>query len=290
MTSTLIRRLLVLPRRSKVLLMVATDVIVLPLCFSLALLLRRGDAELLIQYGALPPLTIAALTIPVLYLSGLYRTVVRYIDIKVLWLSGISLATLIALTYFVSLSIQQEYLPRTGLLIYWFIAFSYVVISRFLARTLLRTSLYHKNRGNLTRLAILGAGEAGAQLAQAMHASAGHKVLCFFDHDGTLNNTTVGGLPVYGVDRITEQISSCASMRSCWPFRPPHRRAAARCSRACAGFRSRCVRCRPCSSWWMDGSRRSRSARSASRICSDATPFRPTRRSSPSASISGWSW
>ena len=134
MTSTLIRRLLVLPRRSKVLLMVATDVIVLPLCFSLALLLRRGDAELLIQYGALPPLTIAALTIPVLYLSGLYRTVVRYIDIKVLWLSGISLATLIALTYFVSLSIQQEYLPRTGLLIYWFIAFSYVVISRFLAR------------------------------------------------------------------------------------------------------------------------------------------------------------
>lgn len=91
MTSTLIRRLLVLPRRSKVLLMVATDVIVLPLCFSLALLLRRGDAELLIQYGALPPLTIAALTIPVLYLSGLYRTVVRYIDIKVLWLSGISL-------------------------------------------------------------------------------------------------------------------------------------------------------------------------------------------------------
>ncbi|QOK99693.1 polysaccharide biosynthesis protein (plasmid) [Ralstonia pseudosolanacearum] len=206
MTSTLIRRLLVLPRRSKVLLMVAIDVIVLPLCFSLALLLRRGDAELLIQYGVLPPLTIAALTIPVLHLSGLYRTVLRYIDIKVLWLSGISLATLIALTYFVSLSIQQEYLPRTGLLIYWFIAFSYVVISRFLARTLLRTSLYHKNRGNLTRLAILGAGEAGAQLAQAMQASAGHKVLCFFDHDGTLNNTTVGGLPVYGVDRITEQI------------------------------------------------------------------------------------
>lgn len=205
MTSTLIRRLLVLPRRSKVLLMVATDVIVLPLCFSLALLLRRGDAELLIQYGALPPVTIAALTIPVLYLSGLYRTVVRYIDIKVLWLSGISLATLIALTYFVALFIQQEYLPRTGLLIYWFIAFSYVVISRFLAARCC-ASLYHKNRGNLTRLAILGAGEAGAQLAQAMHASADHQVLCFFDHDATLNNTTVAGLPVYGVDRITEQI------------------------------------------------------------------------------------
>lgn len=208
MTSTLIRRLLVLPRRSKVLLMVATDVIVLPLCFSLALLLRRGDADLLIQYGALPPVTIAALTIPVLYLSGLYRTVVRYIDIKVLWLSGISLATLIGLTYFVSLLIQQEYLPRTGLLIYWFIAFSYVVISRFLARTLLRTSLYHKNRRNLTRLAILGAGEAGAQLAQAMHASAGHQVLCFFDHDATLNNTTVAGLPVYSVDRSPSRSAS----------------------------------------------------------------------------------
>lgn len=206
MTSALIHSLLRLPRRGKVALMVATDVIVLPLCFSLALLMRRGDLELLQQYGVLPPLTIAALTIPVFYLSGLYRTVVRYLDLKVLWLSGMSLATLIVLTYLVSMLLQQEYLPRTGLLIYWFVAFSYVVISRFLARTVLRTSQYRKNRGNLRRLAIFGAGEAGAQLAVAMRASADHHVLCFFDQDRSLDNKIVAGLPVFDAGRIAEQI------------------------------------------------------------------------------------
>lgn len=186
--------------------MVTADIMMLPLCFSLALLLRKGDADLLSQYGALPPLAIALLTIPVFYLSGLYRTVLRYIDLKVLWVSGISLAALIGLTYLASLLIQDDHLPRTGLLIYWFIAFAYVVISRFLARALLRTSHYRKNHSKVARLAIFGAGEAGFQLALAMRASPDHQVHCFFDHDVTLNNKIVAGLPVYDAKRLTEQL------------------------------------------------------------------------------------
>ena len=207
MTSALTQWLLALSRRSKVALMVTADLLVLPLCFSLALLLRKGDTGLLNQYGALPPLAIALLTIPVFYFSGLYRTVLRYIDLKVLWVSGLSLAALISLTYFVSVLIQDDYLPRTGLLIYWFVAFSYVVISRFLARALLRASQYRKNHGKIARLAIFGAGEAGFQLVLAMRASPDHRALCFFDHDVTLNNKIVAGLPVYDVSRMTEQLA-----------------------------------------------------------------------------------
>ncbi|MDF3831643.1 nucleoside-diphosphate sugar epimerase/dehydratase [Cupriavidus basilensis] len=207
MTSALTQWLLALSRRSKVALMVTADLLVLPLCFSLALLLRKGDTGLLNQYGALPPLAIALLTIPVFYFSGLYRTVLRYIDLKVLWVSGLSLAALISLTYFVSVLIQDDYLPRTGLLIYWFVAFAYVVISRFLARALLRASQYRKNHGKIARLAIFGAGEAGFQLALAMRASPDHRALCFFDHDITLNNKIVAGLPVYDVSRMTEQLA-----------------------------------------------------------------------------------
>lgn len=207
MTSALTQWLLALPRRGKVVLMVAADLMMLPLCFSLALLLRKGDADLLNQYGALPPLAIAFLTIPVFYLSGLYRTVLRYIDLKVLWMSGVSLAALIGLTYLASVLLQDDYLPRTGVLIYWFIAFAYVVISRFLARALLRTSQYRKNRGKVARLAIFGAGEAGYQLALAMRASPDHQPFCFFDHDITLNNKIVAGLPVYDVSRLADQLS-----------------------------------------------------------------------------------
>lgn len=207
MTSALTRALLTLSRRRKFLLMVTADILALPLCFSLALLLRAGGFELLKHYGVLPPLAITLLTIPVFYLSGLYRAVLRYIDLKVFLVSGISLAALIALTHTVSVVVQDDYLPRTGLLIYWFIAFSYVVISRFLARSLLRTSHYRKNRSKVARLAIFGAGEAGFQLALAMRASPDHQALCFFDHDVTLNKKTVAGLPVYHDSRLVEQLS-----------------------------------------------------------------------------------
>lgn len=55
-----------------------------------------------------------ALPLLVFYLSGLYRAVARHLDLKVLWLSGVSLATLIALAYLVSTFLQQEHLSSNG--------------------------------------------------------------------------------------------------------------------------------------------------------------------------------
>ena len=86
------RWLIALPRRRKVALMISADLLALPMCFAFALFLRVGNFELLAQYGITPPLIIAACTIPVFSLSGLYRTVVRYFDLKVLWTTGTSLA------------------------------------------------------------------------------------------------------------------------------------------------------------------------------------------------------
>ena len=104
---------------------------------------------------------IAACTIPVFTYSGLYRMVVRYFDLKVLWTSGGSLACLVGLTYALSFLVNFSHLPRTGLLIYWFIAFAYVVISRFVARALLMRSQQSRQVGNECaplRVAIFGAG------------------------------------------------------------------------------------------------------------------------------------
>ncbi|WP_011301484.1 MULTISPECIES: polysaccharide biosynthesis protein [Cupriavidus] len=198
-----------LPRRQKIALMVCADLIALPVCFSLALFLRAGNTELLHQYGFLPSLIISACTIPVFSYSGLYRMVVRYFDLRVLWVSGASLACLVALTYALSYLVTIGHLPRTGLLIYWFIAFSYVVISRFLARAVITRAQQRKQTGDrdVLRVAIFGAGEAGAQLATAMRASSGHRPVCFFDDDISLDKKIFSDLPVYFSDNMKDQIN-----------------------------------------------------------------------------------
>jgi len=213
MTNWLSRWLIALPRRRKVALMVTADLLALPLCFGFALFLRAGSFELLAQYGVTPPLIIAACTIPVFSLSGLYRTVVRYFDLKVLWTTGASLACLVGLTYALSFLVHLDRLPRTGLLIYWFIAFSYVVISRFVARALLTRSQQnrqaHSERTAL-RVGIFGAGEAGFQLAIAMRASLSHKAVCFFDDDFTLDGKVFADLRVYHSNQMRKQIQQHA--------------------------------------------------------------------------------
>jgi len=204
----------VFSRRQKIALMIAADLVALPLCFALALLLRAGSSELIHQYGLVPPLVIAACTIPVFSLSGLYRTVVRYIDLKVLWVSGASLACLVGLTYGLSYLVNTSGLPRAGLLIYWFIAFAYVVISRFLIRsTVQHSQQWNQPKGSrrpARRVAIFGAGDAGFQLASAMRASIDHQAVCFFDDDRSLDNHTFADLPVHHSSQMREQIEQLA--------------------------------------------------------------------------------
>lgn len=213
MTNLISRWLIALPRRRKVALMLSADLVALPMCFAFALFLRAGNFELLVQYGITPPLIIAACTIPVFSLSGLYRTVVRYFDLRVLWITGASLACLVGLTYALSFLVHLDRLPRTGLLIYWFIAFAYVVISRFVARALLtRTQQKRRvqNEPAALRVGIFGAGEAGFQLAIAMRPSLSHKAVCFFDDDMTLSKSIFADLPVYHSSEMRNRISEHA--------------------------------------------------------------------------------
>jgi FlaA1/EpsC-like NDP-sugar epimerase len=94
-------------------------------------------------------------------------------------------------------------LPRSSLLIFWFVAFTYVVTSRFVARGLLRRGMKQAGRARI-RTAIYGAGDAGAQLAQAMGFSTEYKAVCFVDDRSELQKKTVAGLTVYGPDALAE--------------------------------------------------------------------------------------
>ena len=69
---------------------------------------------------------------------------------------------------------------RSALPIFWFVAYAYVVTSRSIARALLRRGMKQIGRHRL-RTAICGAGDAGAQVAEAFQLSPDHSAACFLD-------------------------------------------------------------------------------------------------------------
>jgi FlaA1/EpsC-like NDP-sugar epimerase len=200
------RQVVLLPRRQKIGLMLAADLVALPLCFLVAMMLRLSSFDAAMPYGMRPYLLIVLITIPVFIKTGLYRAVIRFIDRRLLATTGAGLAIAIVCAYAVEYVVNETKLPRTALVIYWFIAFSYVVASRLMARALLRT---HEGvrRKDQELVAIYGAGEPGAQLATAMRAGDRFFPVCFFDDKGQFRDHNVAGLRVFHTSRLNEMVS-----------------------------------------------------------------------------------
>jgi FlaA1/EpsC-like NDP-sugar epimerase len=198
--------LVILPRSTKIALMLAADLVALPACSMIALLLRVGDVQLAAQYGWEPHGLTALATMPAFALSGLYGAVIRFIDQRLLISAGIGHAMVVGFVVLFFYFVNYRGLPHSALAIYWFIGFSYVVTSRLLARAFLR-SRHADLLPTEIPTAIYGAGEAGVKLALAMRASVGYRPVCFFDDEGALDNRNVAGLKVYHASRIGDTVS-----------------------------------------------------------------------------------
>ncbi len=199
------RRLAAVSPRGKMLIMVGSDAVCLTVCMVLAVALRLGSFMSVFDTSPGLQVAFALLTLPALALAGLYRTVVRYIDLRVLLAAGSALGAVVLLMYLVALAMDMQALPRSSLLIYWFVAFAYVVTSRFVARSLLRRGIKPTGRARV-RTAIYGAGAAGAQLAYSMSFSTEYRPVCFLDDRRDLQRKTVAGLRVYAADDLAEAV------------------------------------------------------------------------------------
>ncbi len=200
-----IRAAIALSPQAKVAVMIGGDAVFLPLCMLAAVALRQGSLEDALATAPLAQVALALLALPVLALTGLYRTVVRYIDLRVLASASAALAVVVLLVFALAFVLDVPMVPRAALLVFWFIAFAYVVTSRFVARAFLRQGMRHAGRPRM-RTAIYGAGDAGAQLAQTMQFSLEYKAVCFLDDRRQLHDKTVTGIRVYGPQDIAEAI------------------------------------------------------------------------------------
>lgn len=198
------KNIVLLPRKFKILIMLVCDIILLPTAFWTAIALRLGTLSPDVShYQILFPLLVVT-TVPIFIKLGLYRAVIRYLDDKIIYtiLTGVSLSVLI-LTASVTMG-RFDFVPRSAILMYWFMAATYITVSRYLARGLMRS--FETKDDKRVKVAIYGAGRAGLQTALGLLSSKEFLPIAFFEDNTQLHKTMVAGIKVYDSEEAVKVI------------------------------------------------------------------------------------
>jgi FlaA1/EpsC-like NDP-sugar epimerase len=135
---------------------------------------------------------------------GLYRAVVRFMGPKSMMtvIGGMSLSVLVLAIFDRFFASHQ--IPLSAFVIYWALALPYVGGSRYVARYLfLRRS---GARGTSARVAIYGAGNAGARVCSALLGGPDFEPVAFVDDKKSLQGSSINGIAVYGPDGLEELV------------------------------------------------------------------------------------
>lgn len=191
-------------RLKKTAFVLLADTILLPLALWTALGLRLDDWSFPGRYPEWVYLLAPAIAIPVFVQMGLYRAVIRHMD------DGAAFKIIIAVSISawlfagaISGFFKLPIIPRSSLFMYWLIAIFYICLSRFITRGILqrmRPALLSHNRNVI----IYGAGEAGRQIAAALHGTHDAKPVAFVDDNPELQGVVMSGLRVYAPRELSK--------------------------------------------------------------------------------------
>jgi FlaA1/EpsC-like NDP-sugar epimerase len=198
-----------LSRRKKALILISADVFFAVFALWAAFSLRWG--WLYIPKGNEWYLFAAApvIAVPIFVKLGLYRAIIRYIEIRALW-TIIQATTLYALIFaFVLYQSGLKLIPRTVSPLNWLIVMLLVGSSRFLARWWLRETYFRLGGGRSStgyrkkNVVIYGAGSAGVQLASALELGREYRPVAFIDDDRLLHKRKINGLRIYPLSSLS---------------------------------------------------------------------------------------
>jgi FlaA1/EpsC-like NDP-sugar epimerase len=188
-------------RPAKRLIMLTADGVMIPLALATAVWLKLGPA--FSGIGTSPWLYIAALavSIPIFAKLGLYRAVVRFLGSRASKAVFVGVTASVLMLAMINELLLEKALPLAALAIYWALALLYVGGSRLLARQL----LIQRPRES-ERVAIFGAGEAGARLAASLHAGRDFLPVGFIDDNRALWGSVIHGVEVYAPGQLSDLV------------------------------------------------------------------------------------
>jgi FlaA1/EpsC-like NDP-sugar epimerase len=208
MRSTTRTWFILLPRQKKAFILIGADVLFAMFALWTALSLRWGELYIpkhdeWYLFAATP-----VIAVPIFIKLGLYRAIIRYIEVRALW-TIIQATTLYALVFaFVLYESGIKGIPRTVLPLNWLNMMLLVGGSRFFARWWLGEVYLNLVGGRGVKshskknVVIYGAGNAGVQLASALGYGREFRPVAFIDDDELLHKQKVNGLRIYPLSSL----------------------------------------------------------------------------------------
>ncbi|MDX1695379.1 MAG: nucleoside-diphosphate sugar epimerase/dehydratase [Ketobacteraceae bacterium] len=195
-------KLLEAPRNVKRVLMLVSDLVIIPIAIYLALFIRTDFSG----YYFSPNLHIVALltslTSSWLFMRfGLYLAAVRFMGHEALMalVKGVTVSTILFVSFTFLIGAN---LPRSVPIIYWFVAFSLVGGTRFAVRWWVQS----RRRKRKTNVAIYGAGATGMELLMSLRGGDKYEPVALLDDSPELKSIVYQGLQVMDPCQIEELI------------------------------------------------------------------------------------
>ncbi|MCC5983375.1 MAG: polysaccharide biosynthesis protein [Rhodobacteraceae bacterium] len=202
MQTDLIGGLLRLTRVQKRLIQIATDAVLVTICFIGAMWLRLEHVD----FAANPDVWLAFLPVlPVAILAfwhiGLYRSILRFITAQAFIAIGAGVLAASAVLFLASQLLAAP-IPRSVPGIFAILLFGAIGGVRFLMRSLIREPGADKRQPVI----IYGAGEAGRQLQSALLHGREYRAVAFVDDDPALQGSLIGGRCVHAPSALPKLI------------------------------------------------------------------------------------
>jgi UDP-N-acetylglucosamine 4,6-dehydratase len=196
--------ILALPRTTKRLVMVTADAVAIPTALWAALALKFDTLDPVIDRTFAYFLVALGSALFFFAVFGLYRAVIRFMGPKatVTVTAGVTFSVLVLAIF--DRFIASHQIPLSAFGIYWALALPYVGGSRFIARYLfLRAG---GTRRSAVRVAIYGAGNAGARICSILQGGPEFLPVAFIDDRKSLQGSNVSGIRVYGAENLGEMV------------------------------------------------------------------------------------
>src|SRR5882724_3602379 len=195
--------ILALPRQQKRLIMLLADAVAIPVALWTALILKFDRIDPYLERTAAYFLVAISASLVIFSMLGLYRAVIRFMGPRSMLtvVTGVTLSVAVVIVFDRLLSNSE--VPLSAFAIFWALALLYTVGSRFFVRYLFSRTL---NGKSAARVAIYGAGDAGARLSSVLLGGPDFEPVAFIDDKKSLQGSSINGLRVYGSDCLQELV------------------------------------------------------------------------------------
>ena len=197
------------PPRARRLSLMAVDALLLSLSVWLSFWLRLAQPfHPSFQAAGLWLLpTVLLVGLPLYSLTSQYKSLTRYVGSPALYRLAGRNGLLVLLLAAIGVMFRMPMPPRTSWILLWLLLTAFTGVIRFVLRDLLLNlrSIQHQQQ---LRVAIYGAGEAGAQLAAALRLAGNHKIVLFLDDNPEYWNRLINDVAIQSPQALNELVGS----------------------------------------------------------------------------------